>query len=185
MTMASNTSNASSSGSNSTNSSTSNSASSSKVGLLPKPKSTSLVWDHFWFKLNETGLKLQRKDSVVCRLCKCSVEAKGGNTSNLFSHLRVHHPLKFREFEGHTERKDSSSQPKATKQATNQLTGQQGIVSTLQMRQKYDKKSKKWHQLTDSVTFCLAKDMIPLYIVQRHTKTIVHFMKKAPKLVYM
>ena len=104
--MASNTSNASSSGSNSANSSTSNSASSSEVGLLPRPKSTSLVWDHFGFKPDETGLKPQRKDTAVCRLCKCSVEAKGGNTSNLFSHLRIHpSSFKIQRVGGHTERK--------------------------------------------------------------------------------
>ena len=35
----------------------------------------------------------KRPDSVVCRNCKKPVLAKGGNTSNLLSHLKLHHPL--------------------------------------------------------------------------------------------
>jgi len=32
------------------------------------------------------------KDKCLCHKCKKSFEAKGGNTSNLISHLRSHHP---------------------------------------------------------------------------------------------
>jgi len=32
------------------------------------------------------------KDKGLCHKCKKSFEAKGGNTSNLISHLRSHHP---------------------------------------------------------------------------------------------
>ena len=30
-------------------------------------------------------------DSVICRLCQTVVLAQRGNTSNLFSHLKIHH----------------------------------------------------------------------------------------------
>ena len=30
---------------------------------------------------------------MICRLCKKSVVGKDGNTSNMLSHLKVHHPL--------------------------------------------------------------------------------------------
>ena len=35
-------------------------------------------------------------DIVICHLCKKSV-AKGGNTSNMLSHLKVHQPLEHNE----------------------------------------------------------------------------------------
>ena len=74
--------------------STSEASDSSLPTLLAKPKALSPVWAHFGFEANEDG-KPKSKDRVVCRLCKCHVVSKGGNTSNLFSHLRVHHPLNF------------------------------------------------------------------------------------------
>lgn len=42
----------------------------------------SKIW-LFFKKMNNKG---------VCNKCKKSFEAKGGNTSNLISHLRSHHP---------------------------------------------------------------------------------------------
>ena len=32
---------------------------------------------------------------------------------------------------------------------------------------KYDRSSKKWKHLTGSVTYCLVKDMLPLYTVEK------------------
>ena len=40
------------------------------------------------------GLKMTQKEDnkpVVCRLCQLVVLAQDGNTSNLFSHLKIHH----------------------------------------------------------------------------------------------
>ena len=37
----------------------------------------------------------------------------------------------------------------------------------LQKSAKYERSSKKWKELTDSVTLCLAKDMIPIYSVEK------------------
>ena len=35
------------------------------------------------------------------------------------------------------------------------------------LKPKYNRQSKKWQQLTDSVTFCLAKDMMPIYSIEK------------------
>ncbi|GFQ97693.1 hypothetical protein TNCT_217441 [Trichonephila clavata] len=34
---------------------------------------------------------------AVCKLCRSPVSANSGSTSNLFGHLRLHHPSKFSE----------------------------------------------------------------------------------------
>ncbi len=51
----------------------------------------------------------------------------------------------------------------ATKPSGSQLT----ISEALSRSQKYDRKSKRWQELTDSVTYCLAKDMMPIYSVEK------------------
>ena len=43
----------------------------------------------------------------------------------------------------------------------NQVTVQQAL------KPKCSQQSRKWQQLTDSVTYCLAKDMMPIYSVQK------------------
>ena len=55
--------------------------------LVAKRNTFSPVWAFF-------GLKKDHEDddkSVICRLCQAVVLAQGGNTRNLFSHLKVHH----------------------------------------------------------------------------------------------
>ncbi|GFY38587.1 t-complex protein 1 subunit delta [Trichonephila inaurata madagascariensis] len=64
--------------------------------LLPKKKSKSRAWEHFGLPANESG-QIVSQDIAVCKLCWSPVSAKSGSTSNLFGHLRLHHPLKFSE----------------------------------------------------------------------------------------
>ncbi|KAL7858887.1 hypothetical protein SRHO_G00140340 [Serrasalmus rhombeus] len=52
-----------------------------------KAKLKSAVWDYFGYPPNA------REDgNPICNQCGRKVAAKGGNTSNLLSHLREHHP---------------------------------------------------------------------------------------------
>ena len=82
--------------------------------------------------------------------------AKGSNTSNLQSHLMNHHPLKFAKI------KQAKS---VDKPMTN--SGQIMIDVAMSRGEKYPRSSKRWQQLTDSVTHCLAKDMMPIYSVDK------------------
>ena len=55
--------------------------------LVAKKNTYSPVWAFF-------GLKKDHEDdddSVISCLCRAVVLARGGNTSNLFSHLNIHH----------------------------------------------------------------------------------------------
>ena len=63
--------------------------------VVVKTKTTSPVWAHFGLGASDKGKA--KRDEVVYHLCAKRVVAKGSNTSNLLSHLRVHHQLKFTE----------------------------------------------------------------------------------------
>jgi len=62
--------------------------------IVPKKKVVSPVWDYFGLEVNGEG-KIVDKGVAVCHQCNSNVRASGGNTSNLLSHLRTHHLLKY------------------------------------------------------------------------------------------
>ena len=49
------------------------------------------------------------------------------------------------------------------KSAPQQISISEAFISS----QPYDCKSKKWMKLTNSVTYCIAKDMLPMYRVEK------------------
>ena len=59
--------------------------------LVARKNRTSPVWSYFGLEKDSDG-KIKSGDVTVCRKCYQHVRAKGGNTSNLLSHLRIHHP---------------------------------------------------------------------------------------------
>ena len=67
---------------------------SNEASLVSKSSSSSPAWIYFGFETDGEG-KTKDNDRPTCRLCMKRVLAKGGNTSNLLLHLRVHHPSKF------------------------------------------------------------------------------------------
>ena len=110
---------------------------------------------------------------MICRLCKKLVSAKGGNTSNLLSHLKVHHPQR------HLEVKKANSKSGKDKDhaKTGKASRQPSLPNTLRSGHKYERKSRKWQQLTDAVTYCLAKDMMPIYSVEKEGFVcLLHFL---------
>ncbi|XP_018556549.1 uncharacterized protein LOC108900151 isoform X2 [Lates calcarifer] len=64
------------------------------MDLITKPRSKSVVWMYFGLKADEKGQPLNSGEAV-CRLCRKIVLAKGGNTTNLRSHLRRRHRADF------------------------------------------------------------------------------------------
>ena len=135
--------------------------------LAVKTKTTSPVWAHFGLGASDKGKA--RSDDVVCHVCKAcawsqrvvtpatcsrtsefttcwnsprfkSCKSEGGTQKNGRAQLRV--------------RRNQDSQPLYNS-------------SAFQKGRKYEQSSKKWKQLTDSVTFRLAKDMLPLYSVEK------------------
>ena len=63
--------------------------------LVKKPNTISVVWNYFGLKADSEGRPIVKEcGSPVCKVCGKVVPAKGGNTSNLITHLRDHHPDK-------------------------------------------------------------------------------------------
>ena len=69
----------------------------SEVLLIAKKNTTtSLVWKYFRFVTSKDGTPSD-SDTPKCRLCHKGVSAKWSNTSNLISHLKLHHGNEYRE----------------------------------------------------------------------------------------
>lgn len=64
------------------------------MDLVSKPRSKSTVWLYFGLKADEKGRPLNSEEAI-CRLCRKIVLAKGGNTTNLRSHLKRRHRADF------------------------------------------------------------------------------------------
>lgn len=122
--------------------------------LVSKKKGFSPVWAYFGFKPTTDGSKID-ETAPVCRLCKANVSAKSGNTSNLLSHLKHKHPQQYADIQSAS---SSKSGPKLT---------QPSIQRSFEMGQPYPRNGKKWQQLTDAVTFAIAKDSMPFTTVER------------------
>ena len=131
--------------------------------LVEKKGTTSHVWTFFGLEKEGTD-----SDKVICRVCKKSVLARGGNTSNLVSHLKNNHPKEHsvitaaRKAKSREKTDESEDQPKA-KQVSKQVTLSQAVERT----QPYLQSSKRWQQITNSVTMFMAKEMMPESMVER------------------
>lgn len=56
----------------------------------PTKRIKSAVWEYFGYRKNDQGVVLE--DGVpACKSCYKKIAAKGGNTSNMFHHLRDNH----------------------------------------------------------------------------------------------
>lgn len=60
--------------------------------LVKKKGGSSVVWNWFGFKISDIN-----QQTVLCNLCRRVAVAKGGNTSNLFNHLKTMHVRKYEE----------------------------------------------------------------------------------------
>ena len=96
---------------------------------------------------------------AICSTCRGDVKAKYGNTSNLLSHLKTNHPNLYQEA-------IKSGKTPRIKPTTSLPVSQSTIQETIEHTQKYKQKGKKWKELTDSITFCITKDCLPINVVE-------------------
>ena len=119
--------------------------------LVEKKGTTSYVWNFFGIKKDDDT----DKDS---RICRKSILARGGNTSNLSSHLRNHHP---KEYAAVIKAKDSKKKlPTERFDKTKQAT-------TIERKQPYPTSSKRAQEITNALSQFIAKEMMPFNIVER------------------
>ena len=105
--------------------------------LVEKKGTTSYVWNFFSIKKdNDT-------DSVICRK---SILAQGGNTSNLSSHLRNHHP---KEYAAVIKAKESKKKlPTKRFNKTKQAT----LPATIERKQPYPTSSKRAQEIINALS---------------------------------
>ncbi len=127
----------------------------SSQSLVRKPHAKSVVWNYFGLQVDEDGKILPEEDKPTCRACKKAVSAKGGNTTNLLTHLRDHHP------ELYAEAAPSSS--RTTPSSKRQTTLREAIAKG----KAYDHKSLRAQELNRAVAYFIAKDMQPLHTVDK------------------
>ncbi len=58
--------------------------------LVSKRNAKAPIWQYFGFKPNANS-QPENVNEAICKLCLMKVAASGGNTSNLYTHLQVHH----------------------------------------------------------------------------------------------
>ena len=131
--------------------------------LVPKPGATkSPVWAYLAFVVGAAG-KLANEEKPMCRECGRTVATKGSNTSNLLSHLLNSHATIYSRIKGNIGGAAAAKrlQPSGSGGLQQTLAGSFAKVTS------YARNSKKREKLTSAVTFCLAKDVMPIYSVER------------------
>ncbi|XP_057183056.1 E3 SUMO-protein ligase ZBED1-like [Triplophysa rosa] len=113
----------------------------------------------FGFRISDTE---QRE--VLCRICKTKVATSRGNTTNLYQHLKQHRE---KYDECMTVKAKSSKETEQNKAQPASRTKQHIITDVFASVTPYDKTSQRYKEITDSITHCLAKDMMPIYTVSK------------------
>ncbi|KAJ8354692.1 hypothetical protein SKAU_G00222590 [Synaphobranchus kaupii] len=125
--------------------------------LVSKKGVNSPIWKLFGFIGDENGQPVD-KDAPTCKLCMKSVAARGGNTSNLRTHLINNHPL-------HASRLPATgSRPRLPLTKTVMQTS---IIGTFTRNSKYNKESNRWKACTSAVTRFLVAEMLSFRSVEK------------------
>ena len=120
------------------------------------------MWDYLGLKAGSDGRVVSSESQVpVCRLCGMSVPARGGNTTNLLTHLRDRHRDVYAEAAPKIAKKGASSNVATV--TYKQSTLQQSVERT----SKYPTQSAVAQELNYAVTYFLAKD-IAVSVIQKH-----------------
>ena len=138
------------------------------TNLVKKKNAKSIVWNYFGLQGDKNGIALKEYDNrPVCRTCNKSVLCKGGNTSNLFSHLQDHHSTQFKK--ASKSKGTSSIVPSATAMAATSTTRkhQESLPDSIEQRKCFPSNSPQAQELNAAVAYYLAEDMQPYNTVER------------------
>ncbi|XP_073667609.1 E3 SUMO-protein ligase ZBED1-like [Paramisgurnus dabryanus] len=130
--------------------------------LVPKKGAGSVVWRFFGFQKSDVD-----QTTILCKCCRAKIQAKGGNTSNLLQHLSRKHVLEYQEC---MKLKSADSAPSTSAGNTGkpkEKSSQMSLKDAFARGTFYDRKSKRWIEITNSITNHIAKDMVPLITVEK------------------
>lgn len=125
------------------------------IEFLPLEKAKSPVWRFFGFPARDEKFiepDKKKRSSVYCRLCRQELSYKG-NTTNMLVHLQYNHRQEYNEVKA-----TDSGVSGVTKASQQQPT----IAKAFERLTPISKDSSRWQTLTESVCYCIAKDMLPL-----------------------
>jgi len=103
-------------------------------------------------KENECGVPLKEGNRFVC---KKPVSAKRDNPTKFFAHLQEHHPVIY------------SKIAPSSKSSDEQVRKHPTLKEIIDKGKKYDSKPTRACKLNKTIAYYLAKDMHPIYIVER------------------
>ena len=113
----------------------------------PAAQYRSAVWGHFGFGVTyEAGKKIVDKSATVCKHCSTRVIYAAGNTSNMLTHMKRHHP---------TLSLDSTKR-----------RGTEQLLLPAAFKLPLNDKSDKAKAITEAVGCFIAKDMQPYAVVE-------------------
>ncbi|XP_060796344.1 E3 SUMO-protein ligase ZBED1-like [Neoarius graeffei] len=134
--------------------------------LIPKKNSTSAIWQYFGFEASD-----EHQKQVLCKTCHAKVATSGGNTTNLYRHLKVHHVNLHEECMAKKTHETSSS--------SESTSAKQTITTSFASVTPYDRSSQRHKEITAAVTNYITKDMVPVNTVTKDSfKSLLRTMDK-------
>lgn len=135
----------------------------SSEDLIPKKGNvSSVIWNWFGFVASDTEQTAPR-----CKVC-LAVATKGSCTTNLLQHLKQRHAAEWERCCSLRKEQDRGSPSPAT-------TKQPSVLETFTNCIPYDKKGARWKAITDAVAMYIAKDVVPIYTVEK--PGFIHLLK--------
>ena len=129
------------------------------VFVMPKKNTKSSAWLYFSLLATQDGKVIEtEQDRSVCKVCGKRVLAKASNTTNLFQHLREHHPTAYTEL----------GPKKAVKREySSSSSSQPTLGSIITSSTLYSSNSPQAKDLNRTVAYHIAKDAMPLSTVDK------------------
>ncbi len=133
------------------------------TNLVPKKNAKSAIWAYYRFYPDTNG---EPKDLTkpICTLCKKCVPVKDKQTTNLFGHIRVHHPSEAIKLPP-----TSAATSSAASRLSTNVSQQPTISAAFAKSTKYKQGSERWAQCAEAVARYLAKESVPFQTAERES----------------
>ena len=131
--------------------------------LMPKRNAKSTIWAYFRFFLDASG-EPKHLMQPICTICKICVPMKDKQMTNLFGHIRVHHPSEVAKLPP-----TSTARSGAAAGLSTNASRQPTISAAFAKSTKYKQGSEKWAQCTTAVARYLVKESVPFQTVERES----------------
>lgn len=138
-----------------------------KIELASPPASfKSKIWTHFGFKkVEKDGVKSAVKDVTTCKHCFLDVSYKGGNTSNMATHMKRHHAEIYDTSEcSRPSKKVKREDSTETKGPSISVTGQLRLHDVV--HKKFPFSSSRAVAITKAIGKFIVVDMRPFSVVE-------------------